>query len=266
MSNKNENVIVVTGRGGTGKSTFTTLMTRYFGEIGLTPILLVDSDPDESLSEMLGINISEENKKSIAEVLSEILEERKMATRVGMSATDKIEPYLFQETLYEGKSFFDFIGVGTKWIEGCYCLPDHSLGQIIERWARNYRYVIVDSPAGVEHLNRRITKSVKDVFNILDASKKSLDNAKRTYKIMKEVGIVFENYYLVGGYTFSPEFEIDAKKQTFKYVGRIIPDDEVRKFNIEGRSLLELPSSSPSYNSVKTILTNAGYMPSVKEK
>jgi CO dehydrogenase maturation factor len=183
-----------------------------------------------------------------------------------MSATDKIEPYLFQETLYEGKSFFDFIGVGTKWIEGCYCLPDHSLGQIIERWARNYRYVIVDSPAGVEHLNRRITKSVKDVFNILDASKKSLDNAKRTYKIMKEVGIVFENYYLVGGYTFSSEFETEIKNQTFKYLGRIAPDDDVRKFNIEGRSLLELSSSSPSYNSVKSILTNAGYTPSVKLK
>ena len=83
---------------------------------------------------------------------------------------------------------------------------------------------------------------------------------------MREVGILFENYYLVGGYTFSSELEDEIKKQTFKYVGRIVPDDEVRKFNIEGRSLLELPSSSPSYNSVKSMLTNAGYRPSVKEK
>ena len=43
--------IVVTGRGGTGKSTFTSMMARYLGEKDVEPILLVDSDPDESLAE-----------------------------------------------------------------------------------------------------------------------------------------------------------------------------------------------------------------------
>ena len=259
MSVQSNNTIVITGRGGTGKSTFTALMARYFGEIGLTPILLVDSDPDESLAEMMGIDLKAENKKTIADVLAEILEERKMTTRFGMSPTEKIEPFLFQETLYEGDSFFDFIGVGTKWIEGCYCLPDHSLGQIMARWSKNYKYVLVDSPAGVEHLNRKITKTVRDVFNILDTSKKSLDNAARTYRVMKEVGIVFDNYYLVGGYTFSPDFEDDARRQPFKYLGKVEFDEEIRDFNIKGKSLLELPSTSPSYNSVKKILGNIGY-------
>ncbi len=254
-----QNAIVVTGRGGAGKSTFTSLMARYFGEIGLTPLLLVDSDPDESLAEMMGIDLKAEGKKSIADVLAEILEEGKMGRRVGMSPTEKIEPFLFQETLYEGDSFFDFIGVGTKWIEGCYCLPDHSLGQIIAQWSKNYKYVLVDSPAGVEHLNRKITKTVRDVFNVLDASKKSLENAARTYRIMREVGIAFDNYYLVGGYTFSPEFEEDARKQPYKYLGRIEPDDQIRRLNIEGKSLMELPPTSPSYSSVKTILANVGY-------
>jgi len=261
MSNRSDNTIVVTGRGGTGKSTFTALMARYFGEIGLTPLLLVDSDPDESLAEMMGIDLKAKNKKSIADVLAEILEERKMTTRVGMSPTEKIEPFLFQETLYEGDGFFDFIGVGTKWIEGCYCLPDHSLGQIMARWSKNYEYVLVDSPAGVEHLNRKITKKVKDVFNILDASKKSIDNATRTYKVMRDVGIVFENYYLVGGNTFSQEFQNDTRKQPFRYLGRIEFDEDVRNFNITGQSLLELPSTSPSYISVKRILEEAGYVP-----
>ena len=42
--------IVVTGRGGTGKSTFTSMMARFFGEKGVEPVLMVDSDPDESLA------------------------------------------------------------------------------------------------------------------------------------------------------------------------------------------------------------------------
>jgi CO dehydrogenase maturation factor len=56
MSVGNGKTIVVTGRGGTGKSTFTALITKLFGEKGIQPMLLVDSDPDESLTEMLGLD------------------------------------------------------------------------------------------------------------------------------------------------------------------------------------------------------------------
>ncbi len=253
------NIIVITGRGGTGKSTFTVMMARYFAEVGSTPLLIVDSDPDQSLADMLGIDLKGEGKETVAEVLSDILEERKMARMVGMSPTDKIEPFLFQGTLYEGKGFFDFLSVGTKWVEGCYCLPDNALSQIIDRWASNYRYVLVDSPAGVEHLNRRITKSVGSVFNILDPSKKSFDNAERSYKIMKEVGIEFSNYYLVGGYRFSERLGKEAEVQPFDYLGRILDDEMVMEYNLEGRSLLEIPSDSPTFKSVKKIMDRAGY-------
>jgi CO dehydrogenase maturation factor len=256
---EHKGTIVVTGRGGTGKSTFTVLLARHLGESGVEPLLMVDTDPDESLAEMLGIDMEAEGKKSIADVLSEIIEERKMTTMVGMTPTDKIEPFLFQECLYEGRDFFDFIGVGTKWIEGCYCLPDRSMGQIMEKWSSNYEYVIVDSPAGVEHLNRRITKSVKDVFNILDPSKKSFDNAARAYRIMNEVGIEFENYYLVGGYRFPESLNSEAENQPFRYLGRVESDEEILKYNISGRSLLKLPGSSPAYQSLIRILEKVGY-------
>ena len=256
---EHKGTIVVTGRGGTGKSTFTTLLSRYLGERGVQPLLMVDSDPDESLAEMMGIDLAKQKKRSIADVLSEILEERKMATMSGMTPTEKIEPFLWQESLYEGRGFYDFIGIGTKWIEGCYCLPDRSLGQIMDKWGSNYEYVIVDSPAGVEHLNRRITKKVKDVFNILDPSKKSFDNAARSYKIMKEVNIEFDNYYLVGGYRFPESLVNEAEKQPFPFLGRVEGDPMISEYNIEGKSLLDLPESSPAYQSVKKILAKVGY-------
>ena len=256
---EHKGTIVVTGRGGTGKSSFTTLLSRYLGEKGIEPLLLVDSDPDESLAEMIGIDLESANKRSIADVLSEIIEERKMATMSGMTPTDKIEPFIWQESLYEGRSFYDFIGIGTKWIAGCYCMPDRSLGQIMDMWGKNYEYVIVDSPAGVEHLNRRITKKVKDVFNILDPSKKSFDNAARSYKIMQEVDIEFDNYYLVGGYRFPESLVKEAENQPFQFLGRIEPDPEIMEYNIQGKSLLDLPETSPAYQSVKKILQKAGY-------
>jgi CO dehydrogenase maturation factor len=256
---KHKGTIVVTGRGGTGKTTFTTLLSRYLGEKKVEPILLVDSDPDESLADMLGIDLKKHGKRSIASVLSEIIEERKMARMSGMTPTDKIEPFLFQESLYEGRDFFDFIGIGTKWIEGCYCLPDRSLSQIMDLWGENYEYVIVDSPAGVEHLNRRITKKIKDVFNVLDPSKKSFDNATRSHRIMKEVDIEFENYYLIGGYRFPEKMVDEANNQPFPFLGRIEPDPLIMDYNIEGKSLFKLPEDNPTYKSIKKIMKKAGY-------
>lgn len=256
---EHKGTIVITGRGGTGKSTFTSMTAKYMGNTGIEPVLLVDSDPDESLAEMIGLDLEAEGKRSIADVLSEILETRKMATMSGMTPTDKIEPFIFQESLWEGRDFYDFIGIGTKWIEGCYCLPDRSLGQIMDRWGKNYEYVVVDSPAGVEHLNRRVTKKVKDVFNILDPSKKSFDNAKRSYKIMTEVDIEFENYYLVGGYRFPEKLEKQAETQPFTFLGRVESDPRISEYNIEGKSLFEIPDDSPAYQSVKRILEKIGY-------
>lgn len=252
-------MIVITGRGGTGKSTFTVMMYRYLREKRLTPVLLVDSDPDQSLADMLGIDLEEMGKETVAQILSDIIENRKMTRMIGMSPTDKIEPFLFQNTLYEGRGYFDFLAVGTKWIEGCYCLPDHALGQIMDKWSTNYQYVLIDSPAGVEHLNRRISKEVKDVFNVLDPSKKSFDNAERSHRIMREVGIEFENYYLVGGYRFPDSLEMVAERQPFTYLGKIEPDNRVMEYNIEGKSLLNIPVESPTYQSVKKIMLNAGY-------
>ena len=39
--------IVSMGRGGTGKTSFIALLTKYFIETDETPVLLVDADPDE---------------------------------------------------------------------------------------------------------------------------------------------------------------------------------------------------------------------------
>jgi CO dehydrogenase maturation factor len=181
-----------------------------------------------------------------------------MTRMTEMTATNKIEPFLFQNALYEGGNF-DFTTVGTKWLEGCYCLPDRALGKIMERWSSNYEYVIVDSPAGREHLNHRITKEVDDIFNILDPSKKSFDNAMRAYRVVNEVGIKYKNYYLVGGYRFHGKLEDEAMKQPFPYLGRIEYDELVDEYNLEGKSLLELPDDSLAYLSFKGIMNKTEY-------
>jgi len=250
--------IVTMGRGGTGKTSFVALMTKHFIEIGETPLLLVDVDPDQNLGEMVGVDLREEGKKTISELLIETFVE-KGGTTVGVPPSERIEGEIWSRGLYEGTSF-DMIAVGTKFIEGCYCLPDASLKRALEGLTKTYRYVLIDSPAGLEHLNRRIASKVDDIFDIIDPSRKSFDHVERACKIAKEVKIEFNNFYVVGGYRFPEALEAEARKKTqLEYLGKIAYDKEVEDYILSGKSLLELSSSSPAYNSVKELMKKAGY-------
>ena len=156
------NRIVSMGRGGTGKTSFIALLTKYFIEIDESPLLLVDADPDQSLAEMVGAKL----EKTISEILYEFLEEGGNITEA--SPQERLEPRVL-ESLYEGEQF-DLMAIGTKWKEGCYCLPNDLLKKIFPTLTKNYRHTLIDSPAGLEHLNRRITAEVDYIFDILNPS------------------------------------------------------------------------------------------------
>ncbi len=250
--------IVSMGRGGSGKTSFVALMTKFFIETGRVPLLLVDVDPDQNLGEMVGLDMREEGKKTISELLVEtFLEEG--GTTVGVPPSERIESKIWERGLYEGSSF-DLIAIGTKFREGCYCLPDAALKRALEVLGKTYRCVLIDSPAGLEHLNRRIASEVDDIFDIIDPSRKSFNHVERAYKVAMEVEIDFKNFYVVGGYRFQEGLEQEVEKRTkLKYLGKIAYDEQVERYGLLGKSLLELPSTTLAYKSVKKIMERAGY-------
>jgi len=251
--------LVTVGRGGTGKSSFTALMAKNFIEAGQAPLLLVDADPDQNLGEMIGIDLKEVGKSTIADLIVSTFIE-KGGTTVGVPPRERIESRIWENGLYESKNF-DFLAVGTKWVEGCYCMPNSALKAALESLTKNYKYVLVDSPAGLENLNRRITSDVNDIFDILDHSKKSQDHVRRAVKIAKEVDMKFENFYLVGGYRFPSELGKQAEADLkYKYLGKIEADDQLDEFVLNGKSLLDLPKDNKAYLSVQNILKTLGYL------
>ncbi len=251
--------IVTIGRGGTGKTSFVALMTKYFIEIGDLPLLVVDADPDQNLGEMVGVDLKEVGKRTISELLVETFLEQG-GTTVGVPPTERIESRIWTHGMFEG-NYFDFIALGTKWVEGCYCMPNAALKGALGSLTKNYKHVLIDSPAGLEHLNRRITSKVDDIFDILDPSKKSFDHVERAYRIAKEVKIDFKNFYVVGGFRFPENLENQAKKSLkHEFLGKIARDENVEEYVLAGKSLLNLPSDTPAYLSVRKIMEKAGYI------
>jgi len=246
--------IVSTGRGGTGKTTFTALATRYLAR----PLLLIDIDPDQSLADMLGIDLEKEGVRTVLDILYDIQKKEGYEELGEMPLPEKIQ-YLFNtECIYEGKDF-DLISLGVKWTEGCYCAPNNLIKSIIPRLSQNYAHTLIDAPAGLEHLNRNVSSDVDDIFIVLDPSFKSMRNIEWIPALAKQVGITYRNYYMVANYRFNEELEKRIQSRNGDYLGRIDHDPKVEEFNLDGISLLELPDDSPASLSVKRILEKANF-------
>ncbi len=248
-------LMVATGRGGVGKSTFVALAVRHLP----SPPLLIDADPDQSLAQLLGADLAGAGVNSISDVLYKLQKPDAYGELRSMPLAQKMEYLLNLSCLYESERF-DLVTLGVKWTRGCYCQPNNVLQSLLPALAKNYAYTVLDSPAGLEHVNRRIVRDVDDVFALIDPSAKALRNARRLAEIAEAIGVSFSNLYLVGNCRFSPKAERElAELDGATYLGRLAPDEDVEEFDWEGRSLLELPGDSPASLSVRTILQKAGY-------
>ncbi|MCS7281266.1 MAG: AAA family ATPase [Desulfobacterota bacterium] len=242
---------VVTGRGGAGKSTFTALFARF---VKVERLLLIDLDPDSSLPKMVGADLERNGKVTVSEALYDIMvKDRKDDA-----------PKLIEERLKDGSIIykaekFHLVTLGTKLAPGCYCLPDEMIKDMIQKLRKDYDMVLVDSPAGLEHLNRKVTPDIDDLFVILDPSEKSLKHIERIKRVIRGVRINYKNFYLVANYRFTDETIGSLKGSGEALLGRIYFDENVRTFNLEGKSLFLLPEDSPASRSVKQILLEARY-------
>jgi CO dehydrogenase maturation factor len=233
-------------------------MAKYFRHRGDVPLLLVDADPDQKLAEMVGVDLEKEKIMTISELVMETFIQ-KGGTTTGIPPIERIENTIWHKGLFEGDSF-DLIAVGTKWVEGCYCLPDAALKGALASISRNYRYVLIDSPAGLEHLNRKIMVQVDDIFDVLGPSHKSFEHVKRAYRIVRDVGTIFSRFYMVGGCLFPGDLDQQAERETgLEYLGKITFDQMLLDTVLAGRSVLDLPKDSPSYLSVERLMEKAGH-------
>jgi CO dehydrogenase maturation factor len=257
-------ILVSTGRGGTGKSSFIALAARYLPP----PMLLLDLDPDQSLADMVGIELEattikteigrEVPIKTISDLSTQIEEEDALTELGGGPAMMKIPLLLKWYSTYQSDKF-DLISLGTRWTEGDYRLANYLFEFIIPSIGKNYNHILVDSPAGVEHLNRRVLPHIDDLFLVLDPSSKSMKHLERVKKITSAVDITYDRLYILGNYEFDQQAEQYFQGLGETYLGRIDYDLNVRESNLKGRSLLNLPADSPASQSVKKLLNKAGY-------
>ena len=248
--------IAVAGKGGVGKTTLSALIIVDLLRKGFKPVLAVDADPNINLNILLGV----EAPKPIGTLREEVLEEVKnIEFPAGMSKATYLE-YGFQSCLAEGEGF-DLMVMGRPEGPGCYCFANDVLRKFIDKLTPNYRYVVIDSEAGMEHLSRRTTQNVNILFIVGTSNYIALKSAKRISDLVDELKLNISKRYLVLNNTEnSMVSKITEKiKDTGLELAGIIPKDEMLfSFALEEKPLTELPSESVAFIAVDRLLKKTG--------
>jgi CO dehydrogenase maturation factor len=243
--------IAVAGKGGSGKTSIASLVIRYLMKNGAGPILAIDADPNANLGESLGLDI----KQTVGLVLDDFQKE-KIKIPAGMTKEAYLE-YKLNQALVETKAL-DLLTMGRGEGPECYCYPNLMLRKLADTLAENYAYVVMDNEAGMEHLSRRTTQNVDELFIISDHSVKGVRTIARIGELVAELKLAVKRQSVLINLVpdgLDPLVAEELKKQGIDATAIIPLDEEVYQYDLKLKPLLDLPDSSKAVKAVDDLMT-----------
>jgi len=253
-------ILAMTGKGGVGKTTLSALTLGWLVEHGETPVLAVDADSNANLNEALGVpynasvgGIRESARKEV-QALKGVSKQEFLDLRV-------------QAAVVEQKGY-DLIVMGRPEGQGCYCFANNVLREVLDRLSRNYRNIVLDSEAGLEHISRRTLLSVDYLLIVSDCTVRGIRTAGRISALADEVKLPTKQRGLivnrVPGGCF-PEAIAEAVKATGLNLLASIPlDENVAALDADGVPVSTIPAEAPARLALNELLTKLFAVPQEK--
>ena len=246
--------IALAGKGGVGKTTICGMLIEYLCEKKNGPVLAVDADANSNLNEVLGVEV-EATLGAIREDIAQAEMSAQNPIPAGMTKADYVE-MRFGDALTETDDY-DLLVMGRTQGKGCYCFVNGLLTTQVAKYAKNYRYIVVDNEAGLEHLSRGVLPQVDTILLVSDCSRRGIQAAGRLAQMIvdlklgaKEVGLIVNR---------APNGELNAgvqeeiAKYGMKLMGVVPHDETVYEFDAAGRPSVTVPQDSPVKQAVRRI-------------
>ena len=249
--------IAVAGKGGVGKTTTCGMIINYLCKKNKGPVLVVDADANANLNEVLG----GERETSLGQIREEIAHaELKGTIPKGMSKADYAE-FKFNSALIE-EDDFDMIVMGRTQGQGCYCFVNGMLKTQVDKYARNYSYVVMDNEAGLEHVARGTLPHVDTMLLISDCSRRGIQAVARIAEMVGELNLNPGQMGLIvnraPGGVLDDGIKAEIEKHGLKLFGVLPHSDAVYRCDCDGEPSANLPDSEPMKTALKGIMTTIG--------
>jgi len=247
--------IAMAGKGGTGKTTICGLFLDHLVKSGRAPVLAVDADANSNLNEVLGVK----KPVSLGEIREEIARseiDENSPVPPGMSKQEYMD-FRFADALAE-EDRYDLLVMGRTQGKGCYCFVNDVLREQLQKYYRNYRYLIVDNEAGLEHISRGILPPVDLALLVSDCSRRGIQAAGRIAAMIGELGLKVEKTGLIinraPGGLINDGVKEEIALQKLELFGIIPEDPLVFEYDSAGTPLVNLPMESPVRQALGNII------------
>lgn len=242
--------IAMAGKGGTGKTSLAGLIIRYLLRHNATPILAVDADANANLAWSLALTV----KQTIGSVLADF-NDVKMSIPPGMTK----EAYLnlkLNGAVVESKNV-DLITMGRGEGAGCYCFPNNVLKEFIDKLAVNYRFLVMDNEAGLEHLSRRTTENVDELIIVSDHSMKGVRTIGNILDLISELKLNVKRKSIVINRApgrLDPMIIEGLNKLRIRADAVIPMDNLIADYDLQQKPLTDLPDTSPAVQAIEGLM------------
>ena len=242
-------IIAVSGKGGVGKTTLAAAMIRHLTENKPNSrILAIDADPAVGLSTCLGVDV----KLTLDEIRKEIIDTvEEGRTKEAMELVEASRFRIF-EALVENDGYA-FLAIGRPEAEGCYCRINAYLKEVITMLSREFDYVIIDSEAGIEQINRRVLEKVTHLLLVSDQSRKGIQVAGTIKQVADEL-VMYDRIGAVINRATNPELNKYITIPGVEILAYIGQDEYHAANDIQGKTVFDLPPESDVYRGTKEIL------------
>ena len=240
--------VVITGKGGAGKTTTTAMLSHLFARKGYN-VLAVDEDPQMNLPYAIGIP-REEGDKIVPVTKNLDYIEEKTGARPGegwglMLTLNPDVSDVVERFGIKGPDGINMLVMGTvvQAATGCLC-PENALLEAIVRYInlRNNEIILMDTQAGVEHFGRALAQGFRHVVIVTDATFNSVQVAKHAAKLAKDINIP-HLYLLINRVRSNDSKELEKVKQIMKNEMNIF--DEVFELPYEEKLFEYEPNVMP---------------------
>ncbi len=249
--------IAVAGKGGVGKTTTCGMLIDYLCKKGNGPLLVVDADANANLNEVLGV----EADTTLGEIREEMARaEMKGTIPAGMTKADYAE-FKFNSALIE-EDDFDMLIMGRTQGKGCYCYVNGVLKTQVDKYAKNYSYIVMDNEAGLEHVARGTLPHVDTMLLISDCSRRGIQAVARIAEMIDEMELKPGRMGLIvnraPGGVLDNGIREEIEKHGLTLLGVLPQDEAVYRCDCDGEPSARLPGDNPVKAALRGIMQSIG--------